>query len=74
MTTVREVFETNTSGVMPMTQAVLPAFRARRSGVIVNVTSSATLAPMPLAEAVQLFSRRKEVVRKLQAMHDAGLA
>jgi NAD(P)-dependent dehydrogenase (short-subunit alcohol dehydrogenase family) len=48
MTTVREVFETNTFGVMAMTQAVLPQFRARRSGVIVNVTSSATLAPMPL--------------------------
>ena len=48
MATVREVFETNTFGVMAMTQAVLPQFRARRSGVIVNVTSSATLAPMPL--------------------------
>jgi NAD(P)-dependent dehydrogenase (short-subunit alcohol dehydrogenase family) len=48
MTTVRDVFETNTFGVMAMTQAVLPPFRARRSGVIVNVTSSATLAPMPL--------------------------
>jgi NAD(P)-dependent dehydrogenase (short-subunit alcohol dehydrogenase family) len=31
-----------------MTQAVLPGFRARRSGLIINVTSSATLAPMPL--------------------------
>lgn len=49
MTTVREVFETNTFGVMAMTQAVLPQFRARRSGVVVNVTSSATLARMPLA-------------------------
>jgi NAD(P)-dependent dehydrogenase (short-subunit alcohol dehydrogenase family) len=44
----REVFETNTFGVMAMTQAVLPQFRGRRSGVVVNVTSSATLAPMPL--------------------------
>ena len=51
MATTREVFETNTFGVMAMTQAVLPAFRARRSGVIVNVTSSVTLTPMPLAAA-----------------------
>jgi NAD(P)-dependent dehydrogenase (short-subunit alcohol dehydrogenase family) len=51
MATVREVFETNTFGVMAMTQAVLPQFRARRSGVVVNVTSSATLTPMPLAAA-----------------------
>ncbi|MEJ8858214.1 SDR family oxidoreductase [Variovorax robiniae] len=46
--TTRELFETNTFGVMAMTQAVLPRFRARRSGVVVNVTSSATLAPMPM--------------------------
>ena len=49
MSTVREVFETNTFGVMAMTQAVVPQFRARRSGVVVNVTSSVTLSPMPLA-------------------------
>ena len=48
MTVAREVFETNTFGVMAMTQAVIPQFRARRSGVVVNVTSSATLTPMPL--------------------------
>jgi len=48
MATVRDVFETNTFGVMAMTQAVLPQLRARRSGVVVNVTSSATLAPMPM--------------------------
>jgi NAD(P)-dependent dehydrogenase (short-subunit alcohol dehydrogenase family) len=48
MATIREVFETNTFGVIAMTQAVVPQFRARRSGLIVNVTSSATLAPMPM--------------------------
>jgi NAD(P)-dependent dehydrogenase (short-subunit alcohol dehydrogenase family) len=48
MATTREVFETNTYGVMAMTQAVLPQFRVRKSGVVVNVTSSATLTPMPL--------------------------
>ena len=51
MATVREVFETNTFGVMAMTQAVLPQLRARRSGVVVNVTSSVTLTPMPLTAA-----------------------
>jgi NAD(P)-dependent dehydrogenase (short-subunit alcohol dehydrogenase family) len=51
MATVRELFETNTFGIMAMTQAVLPQFRARKSGVVVNVTSSVTLAPMPLAAA-----------------------
>ncbi|NMM46177.1 SDR family oxidoreductase [Rhodospirillaceae bacterium KN72] len=48
---IRKVFETNTFGVMAMTQAVIPRFRARRSGTIVNVTSSVTLAAMPLAAA-----------------------
>jgi NAD(P)-dependent dehydrogenase (short-subunit alcohol dehydrogenase family) len=49
MATARELFETNTFGVMAMTQAVLPQLRARKSGVVVNVTSSVTLTPMPLA-------------------------
>lgn len=49
MSKTRELFETNTIGVIAMTQAVVPQMRARGSGVIVNVTSSATLAPMPLA-------------------------
>ena len=48
MATVREVFDTNTFGTMAMCQAVIPQFRARRTGTIVNVTSSATLAPFPL--------------------------
>ena len=49
MAVTRELFDTNTFGVMAMTQAVVPQMRSRRSGVIVNVTSSTTLAAMPLA-------------------------
>jgi len=48
MQTTREIFETNTFGTMAVTQAFVPGFRQRRSGVIVNVTSSATLAAFPL--------------------------
>lgn len=51
MSHVRRVFATNTLGVMSMVQAVIPQMRERRSGAIINVTSSATLAPMPLAAA-----------------------
>ena len=51
MSHVRKVFETNTFGVMAMVQAVIPQMRERGSGTIVNVTSSVTLAPMPLAAA-----------------------
>ena len=48
MDTVRALFETNTFGTIALTQAVLPQMRARRSGVIVNVTSSVTYKPLPL--------------------------
>ena len=48
MGTVRDIFETNTFGTIAMAQAVLPQFRERRAGVIVNVTSSVTLLPLPL--------------------------
>lgn len=51
MSHIRKVFETNTLGTMAMCQAVIPQMRERRSGVIVNVTSSVTLAAMPLAAA-----------------------
>ena len=64
MATTREVFETNTFGMMAMTQAVLPGFRARRSGVIVNVTSSATLMPMPL---VAVYTASKTAIEGFTA-------
>lgn len=49
--TVREVFETNTFGTIALTQAVLPQFRQRQAGVVVNVTSSVTLKALPLIAA-----------------------
>lgn len=49
MARVREVFETNTFGVMATTQAVLPQFRERGSGTVVNVTSSVVLGHMALS-------------------------
>src|SRR4029453_1223996 len=51
MSTVREIFETNTFCMMAMAHAVIPQFRARRSGFLINVTSTVTLAPMPLVAA-----------------------
>ena len=71
MATVREVFETNTFGVMAMTQAVLPQFRARRSGVVVNVTSSATLAPLPL---VAVYTASKTAIEGFTASLEFELA
>jgi NAD(P)-dependent dehydrogenase (short-subunit alcohol dehydrogenase family) len=64
MATVREVFETNTFGVMAMIQAVLPQLRERRSGTVVNVTSSATLAPMPL---VSVYTASKLAIEGFSA-------
>ncbi|RYD36003.1 MAG: SDR family oxidoreductase [Verrucomicrobiaceae bacterium] len=48
MDKVREIFETNTFGTIALTQAVVPQFRERNAGVIVNVTSSVTLRPLLL--------------------------
>jgi NAD(P)-dependent dehydrogenase (short-subunit alcohol dehydrogenase family) len=64
MTTAREVFETNTFGMMAMAQAVIPQFRHRRAGTIVNVTSSVTLAPMPL---VAVYTASKKAIEGFSA-------
>jgi len=59
MATTREIFETNTFGTLAMTQAVIPQMRARRAGVIVNVTSTAAVVPMPL---VAVYTASKTAV------------
>lgn len=48
MEQIRAIFDTNTLGTIAMTKAVLPAFRVRQSGAIVNVNSSTTMKPFPL--------------------------
>lgn len=64
MAKARDVFETNTFGVMAMTQAVVPQFRARGSGLVINVTSSVTLAPMPL---VSVYTASKMAIEGFTA-------
>lgn len=49
--TIREIFETNVFGVMAVARAVIPHFRERRSGTLINVTSSAAIVPYPLVAA-----------------------
>jgi NAD(P)-dependent dehydrogenase (short-subunit alcohol dehydrogenase family) len=62
--TTRELFETNTFGVMAVTQAFIPQFREREAGVIINVTSSATLARMPL---VAVYTASKTAIEGFTA-------
>ncbi len=56
MSKIRELFETNVFGAMAMTKAVLPQMRTRGSGVIVNVSSSVTIKPLP---ALSVYSASK---------------
>ncbi|MCE8037411.1 SDR family oxidoreductase [Halomonas sp. MCCC 1A11062] len=55
----RELFETNVLGTMAMTRAVMPGMRNRRGGVIVNISSSVTLRPLP---ALSIYSASKAAV------------
>ena len=64
MDMVREIFETNTFGVMAMTQAVLPQLRERWAGVVVNVTSTVTMTPMPL---VAVYTASKTAIEGFTA-------
>lgn len=55
----RSIFEANTFGTMRMIDAVLPQFRERKAGVIINVSSSVTLKPLPL---LSVYSASKAAV------------
>ena len=70
MATVREIFETNTFGTIALTQAVLPQFRQRKAGVVVNVTSSVTLKALPLIAA---YRSSKAAVTFSTASADSAL-
>lgn len=59
METAQSVFATNTLGTIAMTQAVLPGMRARRDGVIVNVTSAVTMRSLP---AMSVYTASKAAV------------
>ena len=48
---IRQIFETNTLGALRVIQAVLPAWRKRGSGVIVNVSSVGGRVSAPLEAA-----------------------
>ncbi|WP_188973828.1 SDR family oxidoreductase [Neoroseomonas lacus] len=48
---VRQLFETNTFGALATCRAIIPQMRRQGSGVIINVTSSVTIGPMPLVAA-----------------------
>ncbi|MBO1359769.1 SDR family oxidoreductase [Acetobacter sacchari] len=60
--TARELFETNTLGTLATMQEILPKFRERRSGTIINVTSTVTLKPLPL---VGVYRASKAAVNAL---------
>lgn len=68
---VRDIFETNTFGTIAMIQAVLPQFRTRRAGVIINVTSSVTLKNYDL---LSVYTASKAAVNALTEVMALELA
>lgn len=56
---IREIFETNSFGVFATCRAIIPQMRRQGRGIIINVTSSATIGPMPL---VAIYTASKSAV------------
>ncbi|MEQ8292965.1 MAG: SDR family oxidoreductase [Roseovarius sp.] len=48
---MRAVFATNVFGPIALTRAVMPQFRERGAGVVVNISSTVTLKPLPALSA-----------------------
>lgn len=48
---IRQIFATNTFGIMASNRAIIPHLRERETSTIINVTSSVCSAPMPLVAA-----------------------
>ncbi|WP_369790477.1 SDR family oxidoreductase [Rouxiella sp. WC2420] len=48
MDVVFDIFNTNTFGTIALTRAFIPQFTQRKSGVVINVTSTVTLKSLPL--------------------------
>lgn len=60
--TARSLFETNTLGAFTLIQAVLPQFRQRGAGVVINVSSSVTLKALPV---IGMYRASKAAVNAL---------
>lgn len=71
MSVVRDIFETNTFGTIALIQAVLPQFRSRGAGVIINVTSSVTLKTYDL---LSVYTASKAAVNALTEVMALELA
>ncbi|WP_151633419.1 SDR family oxidoreductase [Noviherbaspirillum aerium] len=56
---MHEQFDVNVFGLMRVTRAILPHFRARRSGTIINITSGAGVFGLPM---ISLYTATKFAV------------
>jgi NAD(P)-dependent dehydrogenase (short-subunit alcohol dehydrogenase family) len=72
METVAGIFATNTLGTIALTQAILPQMRARRAGVVVNVTSSVTMVSLPLLSVYTASKAAVNAFTECLALEVAG--